>query len=145
MNLGGDQELGSFHEVFPGESFSPVGRSSVSFWLSQGTKSSVAIQLQVMTWDLSFKMGSCDVNSRAIDTLDFVNVTLVFVFGSLIFQHGWSGFASMNFGSGKNIAITQDKTWLRQGISISRIFDGWSHWTHWRQCFFHVRSTWPGQ
>lgn len=90
-------------------------------------------------------MGSCDVNSRAIDTLDFVNVTLVFVFGSLIFQHGWSGFASMNFGSGKNIAITQDKTWLRQGISISRIFDGWSHWTHWRQCFFHVRSTWPGQ
>lgn len=37
------------------ESFSPVGRSSVSFWLSQGTKSSVAIQLQVMTWDLFFK------------------------------------------------------------------------------------------
>lgn len=90
-------------------------------------------------------MGSWDVNFRAIDTLDFVNVTLVLVYGSLIFQHGWSGFASMNFGSGKNIAITQDKTWLRQEISISRIFDAWSHWTHWRQCFFHVRSTWPGQ
>ena len=67
-------------------------------------------------------MGSWDVNFRAIDTLDFVNVTLVLAFGSLIFQHGWSGFASMNFGSGKNIAITQDKTWLRQGISISGNF-----------------------
>ena len=44
-NLGGDQELGILQSW----------RSSVSFWLSQGTKSSVAIQLQVMTWDLFFK------------------------------------------------------------------------------------------